>query len=96
MYSPNSNDNQAAKGAMACSEELSALHDRTKDDDPNALCFWHFDQDPNQLHQDDRCIHEVDPLLKEDEVVDVCFVGIGTALQEEVNLDGDVCSQSEG
>ena len=82
LYAPHSDDNQAPKSAVACSKKLSALHDWTKDDYPNALCFWHLDHDPKQLHQDEGCVHEVHPLLKEDEVVDVCFVGKGTTLQE--------------
>ena len=67
-----------------------------KDDDPDALCLGHFDHDPEQLHEDDGRVHEVHPLLEEDEVVDGRLVGEGAALQEEVNLDGDVGPQNEG
>ena len=74
ICSPNSHDDQAPESAMASGEELSRMHRQTEHDDPDSLSLGNVNQDPDQLHQDDRGVQEVHHLLKDEEVIDVGFV----------------------
>ena len=76
--------------------EIILLNCHPEHDDPNAVRFGHLDDDPKELHQDDRGVQRVQYLLEADEVVDVGVVAGGAVLQEPVYLDGHVGPHDEG